>query len=113
MDKQIAEAKLDDLVKSKGTHSLSHNRSIEPVCSLYLLEPLPHNRRHRIAPLEDESGVGSNTLFRQDEAFEKYEMGGDQRPPPGSKVENQAASDMQSVRLSEYHYTFRCCSSQY
>ncbi|KAF4612893.1 hypothetical protein D9613_011115 [Agrocybe pediades] len=85
-EKQIAEAKLYDLEKSK--------------------EPAPHNHKHRVqGDVGGETKVTSSNMMHNDEAFEKFEMGGDSSyhrgsGSAGSKVLNQAASDQQSVLMN-------------
>ncbi|KAF8964730.1 hypothetical protein BDZ97DRAFT_1757649 [Flammula alnicola] len=79
MEKDIAGAKLDALEASKA--------------------PPPHMHRHRLHGVDDEEGTTHN-LFHNDEAFERFEMGGDQPhgKSSGSKVHNQAAADYRSVK---------------
>ncbi|KDR77254.1 hypothetical protein GALMADRAFT_246558 [Galerina marginata CBS 339.88] len=76
IEKEIAEAKLDVILKSK--------------------EKPPHNRRHRIASLETE-GSGSSNIFNDDITFEKYEMGNDGKKEKGSKARND---DVASVKFN-------------
>ncbi|KAF8909668.1 hypothetical protein CPB84DRAFT_1765152 [Gymnopilus junonius] len=76
MQRDIAEAKLDDLVNSK--------------------EPEPHNRRHRIVPLEETGG--DSRIFSKDEAFERYEMGGHNDEHKGSKNLSQGEGDFYAVK---------------
>jgi hypothetical protein len=57
--------------------------------------------KDRLSGTEEEARSNTN-MFHNDEAFERYEMGGDQPPGPGSKVRNQAESDFHSIKFSEY-----------
>ncbi|KAF9485634.1 hypothetical protein BDN70DRAFT_870932 [Pholiota conissans] len=80
MEKQIAEATLESIARAK--------------------QPPAHNRRHRINSLEEESARGSGNIYRQDEAFEKYEMGNDQSARPENMAEHQAVGDLHSVKFN-------------
>jgi len=52
-------------------------------------------------------------MFRNDEAFERFEMGGDQPHEKGSKGRNQAEADYLSVKHSEYNLALRASSCFY
>ncbi|KAJ3494522.1 hypothetical protein NLJ89_g10789 [Agrocybe chaxingu] len=80
MDKQIAEARLYDLKKSK--------------------EPEPHKHKQRIQGEREDQGGSDHNMFHNDEAFERYEMGGHQRHEPGNKGDDVAAKNYQSVRMN-------------
>lgn len=62
----------------------------------------PHVHKHRLHGVPKEEGPETNT-FRNDEAFERYEMGGAQPHEKGSKVRNQAEADYMSIKHSEYN----------
>ncbi|CAA7266196.1 unnamed protein product [Cyclocybe aegerita] len=80
MEKQIAEARLHDLKKSK--------------------EPEPHKHKQCIQRESEERGGSEYNMFRNDEAFERYEMGGHQRDEPGNKWDNTAGKNYHSVRMN-------------
>ncbi|KIM41470.1 hypothetical protein M413DRAFT_445468 [Hebeloma cylindrosporum] len=77
IEQQIAEAKLQDIRASKASP--------------------PHVHKHRFTGALEEEGPETN-MFRNDEAFERFEMGGEKHHEKGSKVRNQAEGDYLSVK---------------
>ena len=66
-------------------------------------EPEPHNHSHRIRGLTEASlGRADFNMFHNDEAFERYEMGGHQRPHSGghNKSEEMAQNRIKSIKMS-------------
>ena len=97
LQRDIARAKLNDLISSKSTSTLC-------VVCIYIshtfTEPEPHNRSHVIRELDEERGVDTAT-FSKDEAFERYVMGGNQ-PGNNEKGRNRGEDDFYAVKRSMY-----------
>jgi len=84
---------------------------------IILVEPTPHNHQNRLdrGDVGGETKVASSNMMHNDEAFEKFEMGGDSsfnrgKGSSGSKVHNQAAADQQSVLMSPCSCFYPCVS---
>ncbi|KAF5325426.1 hypothetical protein D9619_009768 [Psilocybe cf. subviscida] len=83
MQKQIAQAQLDDLERSK--------------------RPPPHNHRHKIhgdEELNDQTERKNFDAFHNDEAFERYQMGANQAKSGGSKNANSNNAEVASVKFN-------------
>lgn len=109
LEQQIAEAELNDMHIAKGGYNFGLPfvgiSCYDSKHSLTSIEREPHTSKYSGSGSSNEQGGSDDNIFHNDEAFERFEMGGNQKKKSSGRhsgPEERAANDFRSVKMSEH-----------
>ncbi|PPR03398.1 hypothetical protein CVT24_012523 [Panaeolus cyanescens] len=100
IERQIADAELSALKTSKMPPSHNHKHRMQGGAGAQSdIEQIPVQKRGNNVTAV---GKKDHDMFHNDEAFERYEMGGDRGNPPTRQTEKRGISDWESLRFNHH-----------